>query len=247
MVAQETPKNLLLYEDFHPFLPRQYEDDPVFTVLAYDSFNKTADEFFSSLEGQKLESRLIEHEATAKRKLDATKQDHARRVEVLQDAQLLSLRKAAAIQANVERIEEAMDAVAGLLQQGMDWEVVGKLIEREQKAGNPVAEIIKLPLKLADNTITLVVGEQEEDEDEGISVDYDSDSDSSVSHIGDAQPAKDKRLEVDINLGLSRGPMRENTTTTNGRRPSRSRRRWSSRRWRWRTPEEDCSGSEEGT
>ena len=65
------PRERLLYEDFHPFLPRQFADNPSYVVLPFDDFNKTVDEFFSSVEGQKLESRLNEREAAAKRKLDA--------------------------------------------------------------------------------------------------------------------------------------------------------------------------------
>ncbi|KAJ9155622.1 DUF814 domain-containing protein [Pleurostoma richardsiae] len=201
----------LLYEDFHPFLPRQFETESSYTILTFDNFNKTVDEFFSSLEGQKLESRLTEREAAAKRKLEAAKQDQAKRVEGLQEAQTLNLRKAAAIEANVERVQEAIDAVAGLLQQGMDWVDIGKLVEREQKRHNPVAEIIKLPMRLAENTITLLIAEEESAEEEGDDADAAYETDSSVDS-GDSdteqglknksKPA-DKKLEVDIDLGLS--------------------------------------------
>ena len=38
-------KSQFVYEDFHPFLPRQIEDDPSLKVLTFDGFNKTVDEF----------------------------------------------------------------------------------------------------------------------------------------------------------------------------------------------------------
>lgn len=195
----------LLYEDFQPFLPKQFEEDPNLEVLTFDGFNKTVDEFFSSLEGQKLQSRLQEREATAKKKLEAARQDQAKRIEGLQEAQILNLRKAAAIEANIERVQEAMDAVNGLLQQGMDWVDINKLVEREQKLHNPVAEIIKLPMRLHENIITLLLGEEEEEgpEDEEMDFEYDTDEEAA----NDPQPEKakgpDKRLAVDINLKLS--------------------------------------------
>ncbi|KAM5346556.1 hypothetical protein ACJ41O_009561 [Fusarium nematophilum] len=196
----------LLYEDFHPFVPRKLSRDPAIEVLEFKGYNETVDEFFSSLEGQKLESRLNEREAAAKRKLDAAKQEQAKRIEGLQEAQSLNFRKAAAIEANVERVQEAMDAVNGLLNQGMDWVDVGKLVEREKKRHNPVAEIIKLPLNLADNTITLELAEEEFEPEEDDP--YETDDDSGLGDDDEESPsAKGKQtsrgLSIEINLGLS--------------------------------------------
>ncbi|EOO01690.1 putative serologically defined colon cancer antigen 1 protein [Phaeoacremonium minimum UCRPA7] len=205
--SQEAKPTGLLYEDFHPFLPSQFEGNQAWAILTFDTFNKTVDEFFSSIEGQKLESRLSEREAAAKRKLDAAKQDQAKRLEGLQEAQLLNLRKAAAIEANVERVQEAMDAVTGLLQQGMDWVDIGKLVAREQKRHNPVAEIIKLPLNLADHSITIVISEEEaaveEDEDEGYDTESTVSDDAEESEIDAGKKRIAQSLEVDIKLGIS--------------------------------------------
>ena len=38
-------KSQFIYEDFHPFLPRQIEDDLSLEVFTFDGFNKTVDEF----------------------------------------------------------------------------------------------------------------------------------------------------------------------------------------------------------
>ncbi|EAA29899.1 hypothetical protein GE21DRAFT_1529 [Neurospora crassa] len=199
----------LLYEDFQPFLPKQFEDDKAYRILPFVGYNKTVDEFFSSLEGQRLESKLSEREAAAKRKLEAARMDQAKRIEGLQEMEMLNYRKAATIQANIERVQEAMDAVNGLLQEGMDWVDITKLIEKEQKQGNPVAEIIKLPMKLKENTITLLLGEGVEEEDEADQDKEDDEFDYSDSEddADGADTTKDKapvkRLEVDINLTLS--------------------------------------------
>ncbi|KAH8886755.1 hypothetical protein GQ53DRAFT_844692 [Thozetella sp. PMI_491] len=200
--AQEETGKGLLYEDFHPFLPKQFEDDAAYRIVAFDGFNKTVDEFFSSVEGQKLESRLSEREAAARRKLDAARKDQEKRIEGLQGVQLLNLRKAAAIEANIERVQEAMDAVNGLLEQGMDWVDVTRLIEREKKRQNPVAEVIKLPLKLDENTITLLLGEEEEQAEEDLDFDYETDEEVE-DEAEDKQKLTDKQLAVDIKLNLS--------------------------------------------
>ncbi|KAK4250954.1 fibronectin-binding protein A N-terminus-domain-containing protein [Corynascus novoguineensis] len=195
----------LLYDDFQPFLPKQFEENPGCQILSFEGYNKTVDEFFSSLEGQKLESRLQEREATAKRKLEAARRDQAQRIEGLQEAQMLNLRKAAAIEANIERVQEAMEAINGLLQQGMDWVDVNKLVEREQKQHNPVAEIIKLPMRLHESVITLLLGEEEEEGETGDKMDFDYDTDEEAADESVPEKAKgpDKRLAIDINLKLS--------------------------------------------
>ncbi|KAH6630384.1 fibronectin-binding protein A N-terminus-domain-containing protein [Chaetomium sp. MPI-SDFR-AT-0129] len=198
------PRNLL-YEDFQPFLPKQFEDDPNCKVLSFEGYNKTVDEFFSSLEGQKLESRLQDREILAKRKLEAARRDQAQRIEGLQGAQTLNLRKAGAIEANIERVQEAIDAVNGLLQQGMDWVDVNKLVEREQRQHNPVAEIIKLPMKLHESVITLLLGEAEDEgeAEESLDFDYDTDEDTVEDTVAEKAKGPDNRLSIDINLKLT--------------------------------------------
>lgn len=183
----------LMYDDFHPFSPAQFKDDTTSTILPFQGFNKTVDEFFSSIEGQKLESKLQERENHAKKKLEAAREDQAKRLGGLQEVQQLNVRKAGAIEANVERVQEAMDAVNGLIAQGMDWVEIGKLIELEQKRKNPVAEIIKLPLKLHENTVTLLLSEEDfagdDDSDAG------DETDSDVSDSEDESTSKVSRLQ----------------------------------------------------
>jgi predicted ribosome quality control (RQC) complex YloA/Tae2 family protein len=206
--SSEDKASDLLYDDFHPFRPKQFEGSD-YTFLEFEGYNKTVDEYFSSIEGQKLESKLYEHERNAKKKLDKARQEHAKRIGGLQQVQELNVRKAEAIQANVERVQEATAAMNGLIGQGMDWVEIARLIEREQKQGNAVGQMIKLPLKLYENTVTLLLDEPslDDDEDEGYetsSVSGDSDDDD-IPQKKKKPPPKpvDKRLAIDIDLGLS--------------------------------------------
>ncbi|CAG8895169.1 unnamed protein product [Penicillium salamii] len=201
----------LLYEDFHPFKPRQFESKPGVKILEFERFNATVDEYFSSLESQRLESRLTEREQAAKKKLESVRQEHKKRIDALKDAQEIHIRKADAIQDNVYRVQEAMDAVNGLVAQGMDWGEIARLIEMEQGRGNPVAQIIKLPLKLYENTVTLLLGEagddeedEDENEDEGYSGSEESDSESDNEEEQKKRADREsKQLTIDIDLGLS--------------------------------------------
>jgi predicted ribosome quality control (RQC) complex YloA/Tae2 family protein len=202
----------LIYDDFQPFKPKQFEQDSNLLCLEFDGFNKTVDEFFSSIEGQKLDSKLQEREANAKKKLDETKKQHQDRLGSLKQVQTLNVRKAEAIEANVERIQEATEAVNGLIAQSMDWADIARLIEAQQRRDNPVAQLIKLPLKLYENTVTLLLAEPSAEE-EGADDHSESESDSSGSdnegQTGEAKQRNSststqlKRLEIDIDLSLS--------------------------------------------
>ena len=197
----------LIYEDFHPFRPQQFQDNLEVTMLEFDGFNRTVDEFFSSIESQKLESRLTEREETSMRKLETAKLDHQKRLGGLQQVQELSIRKAQAIEANWQKVQKVITSVNALISQGMDWQEIARLIEMEQERHNVVANMIKLPLRLYENTTTLLLSEENyEDED-----DFDGDeTGSDVSESEDnlqtsskvPKPA-DKRLLVDIDLALS--------------------------------------------
>lgn len=206
----------LMYDDYHPFKPKQATDDPTLAILEFDNFNKAVDDFYSSIEGQKLESRLAEKEENARKKIEHAKQDQEKRLGGLQQVQELNVRKAQAIEANLARVEEAVAAINGLIAQGMDWVEIDRLIELEQTKHNPVAEMIKLPLKLNENTATLLLGEWEFDEDDAGDQDL-TDSDPSASEDEDEAPVPkkatkpgkktvkplDKRLSIDIDLALS--------------------------------------------
>ncbi|TKX21826.1 hypothetical protein C1H76_6323 [Elsinoe australis] len=205
--TQERENTKLMYDDFHPFKPVQFEGRSDVTVLEYEGFNKTVDEFFSSIEGQKLESKLQEREDAAKRKLENARQEHEKRIGGLQQVQELNIQKAQAIEANLDRVEEARAAVNGLIAQGMDWEDIGKLIEMEQSRQNPVALTIKLPLKLAENTATLLLagyGAEDEDDEEMADESASEASDSEDEKVQSKKPAPaDRRLAVDIDLAQS--------------------------------------------
>lgn len=206
-------KSSVLYDDFHPFQPEQFKESE-YKFLEFDGFNKCVDEFFSSIEGQKLESKLHERELHARKKLDQARKEHESRIGGLQQTQELNFRKAEAILANTHRVDEAMAAVNGLIGQGMDWGEIARLIEREQEQGNAVAQLVKLPLKLHENTITLLLEEANEDtgeqqEDEGYEtsdVEESSDEDEPLENREKAtapQPPAQSTLTIDVDLGLT--------------------------------------------
>lgn len=202
----------MVYSDFFPFLPIQFATDPSVKCLPFTGFNHTVDTFFSSIESQKLTSRIVERELAATKRLADAHASHARRVEGLRDMQELNVLKAKAIEANLDRVEEVITAVNGLVAQGMDWAAMGHLIDGEKKRGNPVAELIKLPLKLFENTVTITLGEQgaaddSDDESAAGSDDGSDDNNNNDDDDDDGEEAPKKSptetLDIDIDLSLT--------------------------------------------
>ena len=206
--ADSTLASNVTYEDFHPFKPFQFGIGGS-QVIEIDGFNKTVDKFFSSIEGQRLESRLAEREQNAKRKLESAKKDYEQRVGGLQQVQELNFRMAQAIEANLQRVQEVIGAVNGLLAQGMDWVEIARLIEIEQANQNIVAETIKLPLKLHENTITLLLSENNSSDDDLVgevtdsSVSESDDDGDASAMVTQVSKLTHKQLAVDVDLAIS--------------------------------------------
>lgn len=200
----------LLYEDFHPFRPQQYEENPEVAILEFDGFNTTVDTFFSSVEAQKLESRLTEREEHARNRLEAARLDHQKRLGKLHQVQEMHVRKAQAIEANLRGVQEAVAAINGLIAQGMDWVEIARLIEVEQAKHNVVAELIELPLKLYENSVTLALTEPKFDDEEDFEGnETGSDISNSEAELVEGRISSkafkesEDKLLVDIDLALS--------------------------------------------
>ncbi|KAF3928345.1 hypothetical protein AA313_de0210388 [Arthrobotrys entomopaga] len=193
-IVPQTDASGFIYDDFHPFLPLQFKDKPNIHTIPIQSYNKTVDSFFSSIESQKLEQRTAEKKALAARRLANARNEHQSKIASLQQKQELHIRKAQAIEANVERVEEVIDAVNGLIAQGMDWTEIKNLIEREKKSGNGVAEMI-VDVKFMENIVVIKLYEEEEEEDD--------EDDESGSEDEEEKEKKQVSLDIDIDLALT--------------------------------------------
>ncbi|KAL9611975.1 MAG: hypothetical protein Q9167_003415 [Letrouitia subvulpina] len=202
----ESGQDQLQYEDFQPFRPWQAEEDPELHILEFDGYNKTVDKFFSSIESQQLTSRIMDREGNAKKKLEAARQEHENRIIGLQQTQELNIHKAQAIEANLEMVQEAIMTINGLVAQGMDWVEITRLIEAKQAEDNAVAKVIKLPLKLYENTATLLLPQEVFEEDPALdSSDSESENDQcdDSSSSTNPNPNSAKQIAVDVDLALS--------------------------------------------
>uniref|UniRef100_A0A8B9M4W5 Ribosome quality control complex subunit NEMF n=1 Tax=Accipiter nisus TaxID=211598 RepID=A0A8B9M4W5_9AVES len=163
-------EDIYTYEEFHPFLFSQHSKCP---YLEFDSFNKVqwfSDEFYSKLEGQKIDLKALQQEKQALKKLENVRRDHEHRLEALQQAQEADKMKGELIEMNLEIVDRAIQVVRSALANQIDWTEIGAIVKEAQAQGDPVASAIK-ELKLQTNHITMllrnpyVLSEEEEEED----------------------------------------------------------------------------------
>ncbi|KXJ82026.1 hypothetical protein RP20_CCG015865 [Aedes albopictus] len=139
--------------EYHPFLYNQYKEDP---VKEFDSFTASVDEFYSTLEGQKIDLKAFAQEREALKKLSNVRTDHAKRLEDLTKAQLEDRKKAELITRNQNLVDSAILAVQSALASQMSWSDIQDLVKAAQANNDPVASCIK-QLKLEINHISLML------------------------------------------------------------------------------------------
>ncbi|NWI93077.1 NEMF factor, partial [Pitta sordida] len=208
--ADKPPEEIYTYEEFHPFLFSQHSKCP---YLEFGSFNKATDEFYSKLEGQKIDLKALQQEKQALKKLENVRRDHEHRLEALQQAQEADRLKGELIEMNLAVVERAIQVVRSALANQIDWAEIGAIVKEAQAQGDPVATAIK-ELKLQTNHITMllrnpyVLSEEEEEEEE----DADGEKGETEEPKGKKKKNKNKQLKkpqknkpslVDVDLSLS--------------------------------------------
>ncbi|CAG8668798.1 2831_t:CDS:10 [Funneliformis caledonium] len=180
------------YDEFHPFLFEQHKSK---LYKEFDSFDLAVDEYYSSMESQKLIIKQKNQEKAAFKKLEAIKKEQYSRVENLQNAQLSNIRKAKLIESNVDMVDQAILVIRNAIATSIDWKDLENLVLEERKKNNPLAEVI-VGFKLESNQITLLLREYEKD-DEAF---YDSSDTESENENNTPQQIVQEKVDVDIYL-----------------------------------------------
>lgn len=159
----------------------QHKDMP---YKEFDTFDQAVDEFYSTLEGQKIDVKAMQQERDALKKLSNVKRDHEKRLEDLSKVQVEDKKRAELITRNQALVENAILAVRSALANQMAWLDIHDLVKAAQSKGDPVASTIK-QLKLETNHISLYLTDP-----------YD---------FGDATDDEEKLepMTIDIDLSLS--------------------------------------------
>eukprot|EP00042_Codosiga_hollandica_P058711 m.889321 g.889321 ORF g.889321 m.889321 type:complete len:1153 (-) comp59941_c0_seq5:1399-4857(-) len=209
--ASSAADELLLFDEFHPFLPCQHQDKQ---IQQFPSFDRAVDTFFSELESQKLDLQAIQQEQAVMRKLQNVKDDHDRRLKALQEAQLTDVKRAQLIEAHLELVDRAILIISSAVSNSVDWTEIEEMVKDAKALDDPVAKHI-VKLKLAANKITMNLSEPvdiyDSDDDMEDKTDSEPDSDEEVKPGKPRKPAatqppkkpKTQSFPVDIDLSLT--------------------------------------------
>ncbi|ROL51281.1 Nuclear export mediator factor Nemf [Anabarilius grahami] len=211
MCPDQSEEELLMYEEFHPFLFCQHAKS---RYVEFESFNKAVDEFFSKMESQKLDMKALQQEKHAMKKLENVRRDHEQRLEALHQLQEVDRLKGELVEMNLQTVERALQVVRSALANQVDWAEIAQIVKEAQAAGDPVACAIK-ELKLQSNHMTMLLKNPYVSSEDGEAEDTDAKkaADGSEALKGKKSKSKDKgqkgKLEkdkpvlVDVDLNLS--------------------------------------------
>uniref|UniRef100_A0A8C2VQN0 Nuclear export mediator factor n=1 Tax=Chinchilla lanigera TaxID=34839 RepID=A0A8C2VQN0_CHILA len=204
-------EDMLTYEEFHPFLFSQHSQCP---YIEFESFNKAVDEFYSKIEGQKIDLKALQQEKQALKKLDNVRKDHENRLEALQQAQEIDKLKGELIEMNLQIVDRAIQVVRSALANQIDWTEIGVIVKEAQAQGDPVASAIK-ELKLQTNHVTMLLRNPyllSEEEDDDVDGDVSVEKNEAELPKGKKKKQKNKQLQkpqknkpllIDVDLSLS--------------------------------------------
>merc|ERR1712142_1398970 len=147
---------LLTYDEFQPYFFQQFKANDKIQTLEFATFSQAVDEFFSKIESQKIDTKALQQEKSALKKLENVKADHAKRLLALRETQEGDREKGDLIELNVDLVEMALSAVRSLIANQVDWEAIHRLVGEAAAAGDPVASRIK-GLKLETNSFVLLL------------------------------------------------------------------------------------------
>ncbi|XP_004371144.1 ribosome quality control complex subunit NEMF [Trichechus manatus latirostris] len=211
LATDKPTEDILTYEEFHPFLFSQHLQCP---YIEFESFDKAVDEFYSKIEGQKIDLKALQQEKQALKKLDNVRKDHENRLEALQQAQEIDKLKGELIEMNLQIVDRAIQVVRSALANQIDWTEIGLIVKEAQAQGDPVANAIK-ELKLQTNHVTMLLRNPyllSEEEDDDIDGNIGVEKNETEPPKGKKKkqknkqlqkPQKNKPLPVDVDLSLS--------------------------------------------
>lgn len=176
-----------VYEEFHPFMPFKKPGDHRF--LPVEGYNKTIDQFFSTIESTKHSLRIEQQKQHAQKRLDNAKNERDRQIELLVNQQEANERKGEAILYHAEKVEACSEYVNDMLKKQMDWTDIENVIKFDAEKNRAEALAIKLPLRLEKNTIKLSLVDPSKVDDDSFldSSDKTSDSDSESESESDSE------------------------------------------------------------
>lgn len=175
-------------EEFHPFLYCQFANEP---IKEFPTFMEAVDVYYSSLEYQRIDLKMLAQEKDALKKLSNVRNDHKLRLNELTKSQRVDRQKAELITRNQMLVDSAISAIGSLLAKQNTWNEIETFLKERQENHDKLALTIK-KLKFHTNQITLHLTDPYKEESSDDNDDVESDEEDIPS-----------AMDVDVDLSLS--------------------------------------------
>jgi len=146
-------KEMMTNIEFQPFLFEQHKNQP---YIQCTTFNQAVDDFFSALESQRYDSKVIQREKAILKKLENVRKDHETRIRDLRGEQDEDFLKATLIEANLSTVDKAIRVICAAIANQLDWKDIEDLVEDAKSQNDPVALKIR-SLKLETNCFMMAL------------------------------------------------------------------------------------------
>lgn len=174
--------------EFQPYLYNQYKNEP---VKEFPTFLQAVDEFYSSIESQRIDLKSFQQERDALKKLSNVRNDLAHRIDELSKAQKVDRYRAELITRNQVLVDTTIYAMRSLISKQMSWTEIKNLLKERQEQSDPIATRIR-KLKLESNQISMYLEDPYQT--------FDDDTDNS-----ELEEDEDKLVPMVIDIDLSLG------------------------------------------
>jgi hypothetical protein len=130
------------------------------SLLEFGSFDMAVDEYFGKLEEQKLAVAADSAENAIKSKVEKIRGDQRARLEALEAAEALAMRRAELLQKRADDVDKVILVLTSAMDNGVGWDELTDYVTAQQECGNPIALMVHA-LRLETSTVVVVLEDDE--------------------------------------------------------------------------------------
>lgn len=161
------------YQEYYPYDFQQFHlNSEKFNIISFPTFSDAVDKFYSSIESQKIEKKIVQVENETSKRLENIKKDHEQRLKALNDVQAIQEKRGELVQYNRKLVDQALLLIRSAIASKLSWEQVSEWVEQYAKGGAPAAKSI-VNLNLASNIFTMKLSDPFESIDDFLNVEID--------------------------------------------------------------------------
>ncbi|KAL3102029.1 hypothetical protein niasHS_003438 [Heterodera schachtii] len=161
------------YKEYYPYDFIQFrstDNEQQLKVLEFETFSEAVDKFYSSIETQKAEQRILGAEKEAEKKVQNVRRDHENRIQALSEVQQVQERRAELVLLNKELVEKALYLMRIAIA-NMSWADIEPWLKTIADQHPVVRSISKLQLN--SNRFTMRLSDPEETDGSTFNIDID--------------------------------------------------------------------------